>query len=196
MEIGLHRLVNRRVLRSSDGSSRKIRLHHFELLRWKFWESMVFGWEEEEVDGFDNDWVEEEVNEEEASLFDMLWLLLASVIIVPLFQKIPGGCPVLGYLAAGILIYAICIGQKLLRNLELFSCCLILAWRPSPEIQTQCGDSTLAFKTTTPACYAAGYIVSGVTDKRKCRSRGILTVGDNNLLDLDMVPLPAEASRH
>ncbi|KAF7138896.1 hypothetical protein RHSIM_Rhsim07G0018000 [Rhododendron simsii] len=44
------------------------------------------------------------VNEEEASLFDMLWLLLASVIFVPMFQKIPGGSPVLGYLAAGILI--------------------------------------------------------------------------------------------
>ncbi|OIW02062.1 hypothetical protein TanjilG_21111 [Lupinus angustifolius] len=47
---------------------------------------------------------EQEVNEEEASLFDMLWLLLASVIFVPIFQKIPGGSPVLGYLAAGILI--------------------------------------------------------------------------------------------
>ncbi|KAF7117122.1 hypothetical protein RHSIM_RhsimUnG0002100 [Rhododendron simsii] len=44
------------------------------------------------------------VNVEEASLFDMLWLLLASVIFVPIFQKIPGGSPVLGYLAAGILI--------------------------------------------------------------------------------------------
>ncbi|PKI45413.1 hypothetical protein CRG98_034218, partial [Punica granatum] len=47
---------------------------------------------------------QQEVNEEEASLFDMLWLLLASVIFVPVFQKIPGGSPVLGYLAAGILI--------------------------------------------------------------------------------------------
>ncbi|GMP43272.1 hypothetical protein CsSME_00012697 [Camellia sinensis var. sinensis] len=46
----------------------------------------------------------DEVNEEEASLFDMLWLLLASVIFVPIFQKIPGGSPVLGYLTAGILI--------------------------------------------------------------------------------------------
>ncbi|KAF3616938.1 K(+) efflux antiporter 1, chloroplastic [Capsicum annuum] len=46
----------------------------------------------------------DEINEEEASLFDMLWLLLASVIFVPIFQKIPGGSPVLGYLAAGILI--------------------------------------------------------------------------------------------
>ncbi|KAJ6972279.1 K(+) efflux antiporter 2 [Populus alba x Populus x berolinensis] len=44
------------------------------------------------------------MNEEEASLFDVLWLLLASVIFVPIFQKIPGGSPVLGYLAAGILI--------------------------------------------------------------------------------------------
>ncbi|EPS70206.1 hypothetical protein M569_04551, partial [Genlisea aurea] len=46
---------------------------------------------------------QEEIHEE-ASLFDMLWLLLASVVFVPLFQKIPGGSPVLGYLAAGILI--------------------------------------------------------------------------------------------
>uniref|UniRef100_A0A0E0KWZ7 DNA mismatch repair protein MSH3 n=1 Tax=Oryza punctata TaxID=4537 RepID=A0A0E0KWZ7_ORYPU len=44
------------------------------------------------------------VNEEEASLFDILYLLLASVVFVPLFQKIPGGSPVLGYLAAGVLI--------------------------------------------------------------------------------------------
>ncbi|MBA0605195.1 hypothetical protein Godav_017793, partial [Gossypium davidsonii] len=44
------------------------------------------------------------MNEEEASLFDVLWLLLASVIFVPIFQKIPGGSPVLGYLVAGILI--------------------------------------------------------------------------------------------
>ncbi|KAF8413139.1 hypothetical protein HHK36_001115 [Tetracentron sinense] len=33
----------------------------------------------------------QEINEEEASLFDMLWLLLASVVFVPIFQKIPGG---------------------------------------------------------------------------------------------------------
>ncbi|CAM6097383.1 unnamed protein product [Calypogeia fissa] len=46
----------------------------------------------------------QEVNEEEATLFDVLWLLLASVIFVPLFMKIPGGSPVLGYLVAGVLI--------------------------------------------------------------------------------------------
>lgn len=45
----------------------------------------------------------------------------------------------------------------------------------SPEIQ---GGSSLD-STTTPGCYAAGYIVSGVTDKRKCRPRGILTVEEN-----------------
>lgn len=45
----------------------------------------------------------------------------------------------------------------------------------SPEIQ--CGSSVMP--TITPACYAAGHIVSGVTDKRKCRPRGILTVGEN-----------------
>lgn len=47
---------------------------------------------------------QQEINEEEASLFDVLWLLLASVIFVPIFQKLPGGSPVLGYLAAGVLL--------------------------------------------------------------------------------------------
>ncbi|KAI4317989.1 hypothetical protein L6164_025805 [Bauhinia variegata] len=46
----------------------------------------------------------------------------------------------------------------------------------SPEIQ--CGSSLVS--TTTPACYAAGYVVSGVTDKRKCKPRGILIVEENN----------------
>ncbi|WJX18770.1 hypothetical protein P8452_08538 [Trifolium repens] len=45
----------------------------------------------------------------------------------------------------------------------------------SPEIQS--GSSLIT--TTPPACYGAGYIVSGVTDKRKCRPRGILTVEEN-----------------
>ncbi|KAI9198729.1 hypothetical protein LWI28_021269 [Acer negundo] len=34
---------------------------------------------------------QQEVNEEEASLFDMFWLLPISVMFVPLFQKIPYG---------------------------------------------------------------------------------------------------------
>jgi hypothetical protein len=45
----------------------------------------------------------------------------------------------------------------------------------SPEIQS--GSSLIT--ATPPACYGAGYIVSGVTDKRKCRPRGILTVEEN-----------------
>ncbi|KAK6162399.1 hypothetical protein DH2020_002240 [Rehmannia glutinosa] len=56
------------------------------------------------------------VNEEEASLFDMLWLLLASVVFVPIFQKVPGGSPVLGYLAAGILIGP--YGLSIIRNVH------------------------------------------------------------------------------
>ncbi|KAK4476570.1 hypothetical protein RD792_015727 [Penstemon davidsonii] len=56
------------------------------------------------------------INEEEASLFDMVWLLLASVIFVPIFQKIPGGSPVLGYLAAGILIGP--YGLSIIRNVH------------------------------------------------------------------------------
>ncbi|CAJ2657788.1 unnamed protein product [Trifolium pratense] len=59
---------------------------------------------------------DQEVNDEEASLLDMLWLLLASVIFVPLFQKIPGGSPVLGYLAAGILIGP--YGISIIRNVH------------------------------------------------------------------------------
>ncbi|XP_051132603.1 K(+) efflux antiporter 2, chloroplastic-like [Andrographis paniculata] len=58
----------------------------------------------------------QEINEEEASLFDMLWLLLASVVFVPIFQKIPGGSPVLGYLAAGILIGP--YGLSIIRNVH------------------------------------------------------------------------------
>ncbi|CAN7138533.1 unnamed protein product [Brassica rapa subsp. narinosa] len=58
----------------------------------------------------------QEVNEEEASLLDFLFLLLASVIFVPLFQKIPGGNPVLGYLAAGILIGP--YGISIIRNVH------------------------------------------------------------------------------
>jgi hypothetical protein len=45
----------------------------------------------------------------------------------------------------------------------------------SPEIQS--GSSLIT--ATPPACYGAGYIISGVTDKRKCRPRGILTVEEN-----------------
>ncbi|KAK9076414.1 hypothetical protein SSX86_004748 [Deinandra increscens subsp. villosa] len=58
----------------------------------------------------------QEINEEEASLFDILWLLLGSVIFVPIFQKLPGGSPVLGYLTAGILIGP--YGLSIIRNVH------------------------------------------------------------------------------
>ncbi|KAJ0478961.1 putative regulator of K+ conductance, cation/H+ exchanger, NAD(P)-binding domain superfamily [Helianthus annuus] len=58
----------------------------------------------------------QEINEEEASLLDVLWLLLASVIFVPIFQKLPGGSPVLGYLTAGILIGP--YGLSIIRNVH------------------------------------------------------------------------------
>ncbi|GAB4825678.1 hypothetical protein Ancab_008551 [Ancistrocladus abbreviatus] len=41
----------------------------------------------------------------------------------------------------------------------------------SPEMQ--CGSSTMVSKT--PACYGAGHVVFGVTDKRECQPRGVLT---------------------
>ncbi|KAG2722358.1 hypothetical protein I3760_02G124800 [Carya illinoinensis] len=84
----------------------------------------------------------------------------------------------------------------------------------SPEIQ--CGSSVVS-TTITPGCYGAGHIVSGVTDKRKCRPRGILTVGENDSgfgsvkpfdsfddledfvgigNDSTVIPEPAEASMH
>ncbi|KAK6914433.1 hypothetical protein RJ641_021754 [Dillenia turbinata] len=44
----------------------------------------------------------------------------------------------------------------------------------SPQIQ--CNSSTVPSKSP---CYYAGYVVSGVADRRKCRARGILTVGDS-----------------
>ncbi|XP_071717230.1 K(+) efflux antiporter 2, chloroplastic-like isoform X2 [Rutidosis leptorrhynchoides] len=58
----------------------------------------------------------QEINEEEASLLDIVWLLLASVIFVPIFQKLPGGSPVLGYLTAGILIGP--YGLSIIRNVH------------------------------------------------------------------------------
>lgn len=76
----------------------------------------------------------------------------------------------------------------------------------SPEIQSKMMVSKSA---ATPVCYGAGHLLSGVTDKRKCRRRGSLRGGcekinlfddeksDQNVVD-DLqdclVPLPAEAS--
>ncbi|CAO2821722.1 unnamed protein product [Amaranthus hypochondriacus] len=48
----------------------------------------------------------------------------------------------------------------------------------SPEIN---GGSNSIAKLTPTTCYAAGHVLSGVSDKRKCRPSGLLTIGDNNL---------------
>ncbi|KAI3459880.1 hypothetical protein Pfo_016543 [Paulownia fortunei] len=80
----------------------------------------------------------------------------------------------------------------------------------SPEIQCQSHSKILVLKSAaTPVCYGAGHLVSGVTDKRKCRRRGSLKGGCDkaNLFDDEMsdgnvtndlpdisIPLLAEAS--
>ncbi|CAL1404766.1 unnamed protein product [Linum trigynum] len=59
----------------------------------------------------------------------------------------------------------------------------------SPEIQQQCQSSALSTAATkvattaTPVCYGAGHLLSGVTDKRKCRPRGLLVVGEAKSVD-------------
>lgn len=58
----------------------------------------------------------------------------------------------------------------------------------SPEIQN-CDIPS----TSTPACYGAGHVVSGIKDKRKCRPRGVLTVGENGS-DKIILQNPSEAS--
>lgn len=50
------------------------------------------------------------VHESEQGIMETIWLLLASVITVPLVCKIPGGSPVLGFLAGGALIGPYALG--------------------------------------------------------------------------------------
>lgn len=50
------------------------------------------------------------VHESEAGLLATIWLLLASVLTVPLICKMPGGSPVLGFLAGGALIGPYALG--------------------------------------------------------------------------------------
>ncbi|KAH6809319.1 hypothetical protein C2S51_027102 [Perilla frutescens var. frutescens] len=76
----------------------------------------------------------------------------------------------------------------------------------SPEIQSKMKGLNSA---ATPVCYGAGHLLSGVTDKRKCRRRGSLRgacekinlfddeENDKNVIDDlkdSLIPLPAEAS--
>ncbi|KAK6930410.1 hypothetical protein RJ641_004504, partial [Dillenia turbinata] len=64
------------------------------------------------------------------------------------------------------------------------------------------GSGSAAFDDNADNC-ATGYVVSGVADRRKCRARGILTVGDNgkasrvfNDSRVSPVLFPTDASMH
>lgn len=50
------------------------------------------------------------IHDSEKGLLETIWLLLASVIAVPLICKIPGGSPVLGFLAGGAFIGPYALG--------------------------------------------------------------------------------------
>ncbi|KAJ0258484.1 GPI-anchored adhesin-like protein [Hirschfeldia incana] len=82
----------------------------------------------------------------------------------------------------------------------------------SPEMH-HCGTSmSLTASAQSQACYAAGHLLSGVSDKRKCKPKGILTVGKGKILNdsdefdegsfgsyddnISVMPLPADASVH
>ncbi|XP_071735516.1 uncharacterized protein [Rutidosis leptorrhynchoides] len=71
----------------------------------------------------------------------------------------------------------------------------------SPEIQSNLSRSVLVSGATPSTCYGAGHIISGVVDKRKCKSRGILSAGHKIPLEQDisddnihLIPCPVEAS--
>lgn len=50
------------------------------------------------------------IHDSEKGILETIWLLLASVITVPLICKLPGGSPVLGFLAGGALIGPYALG--------------------------------------------------------------------------------------
>ncbi|GER34195.1 hypothetical protein STAS_10382 [Striga asiatica] len=67
---------------------------------------------------------------------------------------------------------------------ENISCCTAVKTPPveaslSPEIQSQSRSKIpiLNSESTTPVFYGAGHLISGVTDRRKCRRRGSLKGG-------------------
>lgn len=49
----------------------------------------------------------------------------------------------------------------------------------SPEMHCGTSMSLLSASAQSQACYAAGHLLSGVSDKRKCKPKGILTVCEN-----------------
>nr|GEZ48685.1 hypothetical protein [Tanacetum cinerariifolium] len=54
----------------------------------------------------------------------------------------------------------------------------------SPEIQSSLYRSVHVSGAAPSTCYGAGHVISGLTDKRKCKARGILSVGPKNSLDI------------
>ncbi|CAK7322728.1 unnamed protein product [Dovyalis caffra] len=93
--------------------------------------------------------------------------------------------------------------------------------QPSASPEIQCGSSMKLMTekmVTPPTCYGAGHVFSGVTDKRKCKPRGMLlsegkakasgsfdtddnTQQENEIglvenSDVSILPLPIEASVH
>ncbi|CAN0892648.1 hypothetical protein LINGRAHAP2_LOCUS17675 [Linum grandiflorum] len=70
-----------------------------------------------------------------------------------------------------------------------------------PLHSTVSPEEMKSVKVTTPVCYAAGHIFSGTPDKRKCRPRGLLVVGEDIVVDkfdIDLSPsaFPIKASMH
>jgi Kef-type K+ transport system membrane component KefB len=49
----------------------------------------------------------------EQGLLETIWLLFTSVLVVPAVCKIPGGSPVLGFLAGGALIGPHALGESM-----------------------------------------------------------------------------------
>ncbi|XP_023768972.1 uncharacterized protein LOC111917524 [Lactuca sativa] len=73
----------------------------------------------------------------------------------------------------------------------------------SPEIQSSLYRSVHVSGAAPSTCYAAGHVISGVTDRRKCKARGILSAGRSKPPEHDifektspslMIPFPTEAS--
>ncbi|XP_020594623.1 uncharacterized protein LOC110034715 [Phalaenopsis equestris] len=68
----------------------------------------------------------------------------------------------------------------------------------TPPIQASISpEVSCAFSVTpTPVCFATGHVMAGVEDRRKCRPRGILTIGEqqDNLSRVSSAPPLVEAS--
>nr|XP_043632458.1 uncharacterized protein LOC122603736 [Erigeron canadensis] len=56
----------------------------------------------------------------------------------------------------------------------------------SPEIQSNLCRSVLVSGAAPSTCYGFGHVISGVVDKRKCKARGILSVGHKEPLEQEI----------